>query len=57
MRKGAGEHVLHCDGSLKGLPYQGFEQKFSAASYCHLQLALFFAFCAMSELRVEPFVC
>ncbi len=60
LRKGAGEHVLHCDGSLKGLAIPGFEQKCSAASYCQLQLPLFFTFCdvnlqcqAMSELCVE----
>jgi hypothetical protein len=40
---------------------QGFEQKCSAASYCQLQLPLFFTFCddnhqcqAISELCVEP---
>jgi hypothetical protein len=29
LRKVGGEHVLHCDGCLKGLalPYPGFEQK------------------------------
>jgi hypothetical protein len=46
----------------KGLPNPGFEQKFSAASYCQLQLPLCFTFCDvnhqcqdMSELCVvEP---
>ncbi len=44
----------------KGLSQPGFEQKCSAASYCQLQLPLFFTFCdvnhqcqAMSELCVE----
>ncbi len=63
MRKGAGEHVLCYDGSLKGLaiPSPVFEQKCSVLSYCQLQLSLFFTFCGvnhqcqgMSELCVEP---
>jgi hypothetical protein len=61
LRKGPGEHVLHCEGSLKGLPYPGFEQKRSTAKYCQLQLPLFFTSCdvnhqcqAMSELCVGP---
>ncbi len=43
------------------MPYPGFEQKYSAASYCHLQLPLIFTFCdvyhqcqAMSELCLDP---
>ena len=59
--KGSGEHVLHCDGSLKGLAIPRFEQKCSAASICQLQvLPLFLTLCdvnhqcqAMSELCVE----
>ncbi len=30
-----GEYVLHCDGNSKE-----FEQKYSAASYCQLQLPM-----------------
>ncbi len=43
------------------MPYPGFEQKYSAASYCQLQLPMFFTFCdvyhqcqAMSELCLDP---
>jgi hypothetical protein len=61
LRKGAGEYVLHCDVSIKGIAYPGFDQKCSAESYCKLQLPLFFTFCdgnnqyqAMSKLYVEP---
>ncbi len=64
LRKCAVKHVLHCDGSLKGLarlPYPGFEQKSSATIYCLLQLSLVFKFCdvkhqyqATWELCVEP---
>jgi hypothetical protein len=62
LRKGAGEHVLHCDGSLKGLAISSVKQKCSAASYRQQQvLPLFLTFCdvnhqcqAMSELCVEP---
>jgi hypothetical protein len=61
LRKGAGEHVLNCDGSLKWLALSWVGQRCSAASYCQLQLPLFFTFCdinhqcqAMSELCVEP---
>ncbi len=43
LRKGASEHVLHCDEILKEL-YAGLEQKCPAASYCQLQLPLFFTF-------------
>jgi hypothetical protein len=43
LKKGAGEHILHCDGSLKGLEYAEFEQKCSAASYRQL-LPLFLHF-------------
>jgi hypothetical protein len=39
LRKGVGEHVLHCDGNLKE-----FEQRCSAASYCQLQLPLYLQF-------------
>jgi hypothetical protein len=41
LRKGAGEHVLHCDASLKDLSYPGFEHKNSNASYCQLAVAFF----------------
>jgi hypothetical protein len=47
--------------AYKNLPYPGFEQKCSAASYCQLKLRLFFTFChvnhqcqAMSKFCVEP---
>ncbi len=60
LRKGAGEHDLHCDGSLKGPATPRVGQKCSAASYCKLQeLSLFLIFCdvnhqcqAVSELCV-----
>jgi hypothetical protein len=39
--KVVGEHVLHCEESIQGLPYPGFKQKCSAAGYCQLQLPLF----------------
>ncbi len=61
LRKGAREHVLHWDGSSKGLAIPSIWAKCSAASYCKLQLPLFFIFCdvnhqcqAMSELCVDP---
>jgi hypothetical protein len=62
LRKGAGEHVLLCDGRLKELAIPKAEQKCSDASYCQLQvLPLFLTFCdvnhqcqAMSELCAEP---
>jgi hypothetical protein len=38
LRKVAGEHDLHCDGSLKGLATPRVEQKSSAASYCQLHV-------------------
>jgi hypothetical protein len=61
LKKGVGEHILHCDGSIKGLAIPRVGAKCSAARYCQLQLPLFFTFCdvnhqcqALSELCVEP---
>jgi hypothetical protein len=36
LRKGAGEHVLHCNGSFKEIAIPRFEQKCSAAFFLYI---------------------